>query len=305
MKAGWIDPEAAKVLVAGGTTAFRLSEGREGWVERFGETALISADRDEDIRDLLGELEDFARGCDWSFGRVFGRRRVVAPGASDVPFLLRGDPALPSTEIVRESGLNYEVDFALSYSPGLFPDQRGNRTVLRRLQPGTVLNTFAYTCAFSVAAAAEGAQTVSVDVSKASLQRGRRNFSLNGIATDGHLFVAEDVPTYLARLGRRGQRFDAIILDPPTFGRGGGRRTFRVERDFPELVAMAAALLEPGGSLLLSTNYSAWTAGSLREIATGVLPRGVVFESAPPASDFREGSGSATVWAHLPSSGSA
>jgi 23S rRNA (cytosine1962-C5)-methyltransferase len=172
--------------------------------------------------------------------------------------LIHGNPASPK-RIATERSLLFEVDFSLGYNPGLFTDQRANRVFLSDLAPKRLLNTFAHTCAFSVAAAASGAETLSVDISKSSLARGRRNFELNSLDTTGHRFVAEDVPTFLRRLAKRGEKFDAIILDPPTFGRGGGGKTFRFERDFPQLLADSLALSTPGASILLSTNCTSWS----------------------------------------------
>src|SRR4029077_8305013 len=105
------------------------------------------------------------------------------------------------------------------YSVGLFVDQRENRRYVREMEPKRLLNCFAYTCSFSVAAAAGGAQTVNVDLLKKNLARGRENFALNALSTADHRFIADDVRPVLRRLARRGEKFDMIILDPPTFSR--------------------------------------------------------------------------------------
>ena len=160
-----------------------------------------------------------------------------------------------------------------------------------------MLNTFAYTCAFSVAAAAAGASTVSVDISKSSLRRGRRNFELNHLDLSGHRFVEEDVPAYLARLARREEKFDAIILDPPTFGRGGGRRTFRVGDDFENLLRGALKIAAPDAAILLSTNYSAWSDKDLMQLA-GQTAGGAKFHfhRTPPQPDFPGITHSNALW---------
>lgn len=294
--ARWIDPATAAEIEATDTTAFRLAWGEGCQVERFGTTAVVSARSNEGIMELCRELESRCKQGGWSPSRIFRKLLVRSPEEKDTPELVRGEKSLDPREIVRESGLLFEVDFSASYSPGLFCDQRANRDFLRRMKPSRVLNTFAYTCAFSVAAASVGAGTVSVDISKSSLQRGRRNFELNGIGAAGHAFVTEDVLTYLARLVRRGEKFDAIILDPPTFGRGSGKRTFRVERDFAELVQLAHAVAAPGARILLSTNFQEWTREDLRAKARAELPRGTLFEEIPPAPDYFEASPSVGIW---------
>jgi len=288
-----MDPGVAGGLVAAGTTAFRLAWGGGCEVQRFATSALVSARSEDEAGGLAREMAAWCGRSGWAPARVFRRILVRGPGGNDTPALIGGEAGASPRELVSESGLAFEVDFSASYSPGLFCDQRANRDFLRHLGPSRVLNTFAYTCAFSVAAAASGAQTVSVDISKSSLQRGRRNFELNGIGTAGHRFVTEDVPTYLARLARRGEQFDAIILDPPTFGRGRGKRTFRVGRDLPDLVRAALAVAAPGARILLSTNFQEWSRNDLREF----VPRGTRIESVTPGPDFLECPSSVSVWA--------
>ena len=193
---------------------------------------------------------------------------------------------------IRENDLLYRIDFQSGYSQGLFLDQRGNRLALRqRMRPGaTLLNCFAYTCAFSVAAATGGAQSTSVDLSRRSLDWGRENFRLNGLdpATD-HQFFAGDVFEHLRRFGKQGRRFDAVVLDPPTFSRDRRGRVFRVEDDFGELAALAAALLAPDGALLCSSNARSLTAPTFRQMILSALPGSAKqwqTEPAPMPPDF-------------------
>ena len=294
----WIADNLLHNLEADGTTACRVALGRGFWIERFGTSALISS-RSE-IGALPEDLLTRAENAGWALKRIFLRRLVREPGQLDVPTQIFGDPQASPREIVSECGLLYEIDFSASYSVGLFTDQRANREFVRARKPARLLNTFAYTCAFSVAAAHVGAETVSVDVSKSSLQRGRRNFELNGIATTSHRFVPEDVPAYLRRLSKRGEKFDAVILDPPTFGRAGSGKTFRVERDFGALLAATSEIVSPGGAILLSTNFSGWTTRDLIAAASGILPPETRFEIVPPPPDFFGETPSATVWALLP-----
>src|SRR5207302_6472558 len=125
----------------------------------------------------------------------------------------------------------------------------------RQSKPNRFLNCFAYTCSFSVAAASVSAQTLNVDLSKKSLGRGRQNFALNELSTEGHRFIADDVRSVLRRLARRGEKFDMIILDPPTFSRPKGGAAFHVERDFEDVIAAALEVAARGAKILLSTNY--------------------------------------------------
>ena len=193
---------------------------------------------------------------------------------------------------VRENGLRYRIDFQGGYSQGIFLDQRGNRLALhQRLRPGaSLLNCFAYTCAFSVAAAAGGARTTSVDLSRRSLDWGQENFRLNALdLSTGHEFFAGDVFDHLRRFQKQGRQFDAVVLDPPTFSRDRKGRVFRVEDDFGELAALAAPLLAPGGVLLCSSNARSLTTSGFRRMILNALPAGSnpwQMDPAPMPSDF-------------------
>ncbi len=295
----WIEPGLVAESEQAGTTAHRICSAEDYWIERFGATAMISLkDRNEADR-LMGELDSWLGRAELSVSRIYLRHLVRQPRENDQPILLRGDVSQPSQEVVRESGLLYEVDFATGYSVGLFCDQRANRLHLRSLAPRRVLNTFAYTCAFSVAGAVEGAETLSVDLSKASLKRGRRNLELNALDPAEHRFLADDVLAVLPRLVQREEKFDAIILDPPTFGRSSPRKAFRAAHDYEDLIALAVACATPGASILLSTNCSALSTEKLRSMGARVVRGKATFHREPAQPDFPAGHGSATVWMRL------
>jgi 23S rRNA (cytosine1962-C5)-methyltransferase len=294
----WIDQNLAAKFESESTTAFRLAAGLGFWVERYGTTALISHRPEIPSAQILAELRAWTDQSTWSPSRIFCRQLIRSPGEKDTPVLLEGEPSISPREVVMESGLLFEVDFHSGYNPGLFCDQRANRAYLRNLHPKRVLNTFSHTGAFSVAAASVGAETISVDISKSFLQRARRNFELNDLPPENHRFVVEDVPTYLRRLGKRGDSFDAIILDPPTFGRGGTGKTFCVERDFPTLLADTLILAQPSAAILLSTNFSEWDADHLAEEALRGAPT-ASFQKILTPPDFFGSPPSATLWLHL------
>ncbi|MFO0859145.1 MAG: class I SAM-dependent methyltransferase [Phycisphaerales bacterium] len=176
-----------------------------------------------------------------------------------------GEPQ-PDFLLIREHDWKLEIRLYDGLSTGLFLDQRENRrfvadwvhqrTKARGKSP-TVLNTFAYTCAFSVAAARAGATTASVDVSPRYLDWGKRNFEHNGLDPTPHRFARMDTFEFLAYAGRKGLTFDFIILDPPSFASGNkkkGIRPWSSVADYSRLVREAAALLEPQGVLFASTN---------------------------------------------------
>ena len=158
--------------------------------------------------------------------------------------------------LIKENGVSLEVSFQSGYSQGIFLDQRDNRAEVRRLMaPGKrLLNTFAYTGAFSVSAAMAGAETTTLDLSQPYLDWAKRNFSHNGLDPAAHHFCKGDTFHWLKRFAKQGRSFDGIVLDPPTFSRDEKGKVFRVEENFGELAALANDLLTPDGWLFCSTN---------------------------------------------------
>jgi 23S rRNA (cytosine1962-C5)-methyltransferase len=178
------------------------------------------------------------------------RREDLAPRAP-----VRGTAAPDEIEILEE-GIPYGARLGDGLATGIYLDQRGNRKRLREMAAGRrVANLFAYTCAFSVAAARGGAAiTVSVDASVAALDRGQANFARAGLPLGPHAFVADDAFAWLARAKAKRERYDLIVLDPPSFSTTK-HTTFTVESGYVDLAAQALELLAPGGALLACSNH--------------------------------------------------
>ena len=190
-------------------------------------------------------------------------------------WLLAGDPA-PTDLTVRENGLVYRVDMVKDLHTGLFHDQRQNRVEFRRQAAGCrVLNLFSYTGAFSVAAAAGGAEQVtSVDASGRYLDWARDNFRLNSIATEGHEFIAGDCFVELDRLAKAGRSFDLVFVDPPSFSTTRKSR-FTTSGGTSELVQKILRLMSPGGLLVTSSNLQKMPMEKyLKELRKGSLAVG-------------------------------
>jgi 23S rRNA (cytosine1962-C5)-methyltransferase len=287
-----ITPEQLAALAAEQTTAHRLWTGLDGWVERFGDDCLVSAV--DDGSGIAGQLSGWLSQLGLHAGRVFVRRLVKQPGEDDKPRQIFGATG-DAKAVVLERGLKFGVDFEAGYSAGLFCDQRMNRAHLESLRPRRVLNCFAYTCAFSVSAARAGAETLNLDLSRKSLDRGRENLALNNFSTERHRFIADDVFAVLPRLARRGEKFDAIILDPPTFSRGAKGRVFRAEKDFDALLELALDVAAPGAAILLSTNARELDADALVHIGGGLR----CHEVSPPG-EYPPGASSTTLWMAAP-----
>jgi 23S rRNA (cytosine1962-C5)-methyltransferase len=302
MSSGWIDASLFRDFQAEGTDAHRLCTMEDGWVERFGHDILISFKRVLIRERLIQELKDWANGISFKFDRIFARFVPRKSEERDPPRLICGNASENLQTIATERHLKFGIDFRAGFSVGLFPDQRENRSFVRHIAPMRLLNCFAYTCSFSVSAAYVGATTLNIDLSKKSLARGRENFALNSLPTMGHRFIVDDVMTVLPRLARKGEKFDVIILDPPTFSRSPGGKTFHVENDFEKLLVDSLDLTERNSHVLVSTNCS-----TLREHALEVMARyglkaarrAGTFHRSPPLPDFPPGTGASSIWLTL------
>lgn len=176
------------------------------------------------------------------------QREALAPAA---PWLGAAVPEL----IAYENGLRYLIRPGAGLSVGLFLDMRETRAWVRAQAAGrTVLNCFAYTCGFGVAAAAGGAaRVVNLDAARTVLEWGRQNYAVNGLPAGEQDFIFGDVFDWLQRFGRRGQTFDLVIVDPPSYATTKHSR-FSVSRDYATLAAQAARVVAPGGWLVACAN---------------------------------------------------
>jgi 23S rRNA (cytosine1962-C5)-methyltransferase len=165
------------------------------------------------------------------------------------------------------------------------------------MRPGhKLLNTFAYTGAFSVSAAMVGAETTTLDLSQTYLDWAKRNLCHNSLDPAAHHFCKGDTFHWLRRFARQGRRFDGIVLDPPTFSRDEKGKVFRVENDFGELAALAAQVLAPGGWLFCCTNFRGMTPAEFERQIRSKLPRPMTARHAPMPGDFTDRAYLKSVW---------
>ena len=192
--------------------------------------------------------------------------------------------------IARESGIRYEMRADSGQSYGLFLDQRLQRQwVLNNSKDKEVLNLFAYTCGFSVAAALGSAKLVtSVDTNKNVLNWGRKNFEVNGLDPAGARFLLRDSIDFLDQCVKKESKFDLIICDPPSFSRGE-KGVFKIESSLEPLIKKCLTCLKPDGALLFSTNFENFYIDDIRRIILKVKGElGLQFQlnNILPALDF-------------------
>lgn len=260
------------------TTAFRLihgaTDGWPGWyVDRLGDFLLSQAEgplNAEQTRQLTQLSEALSPRIAGAYHKTL-TRRVGQSAALDLsPRLVFGERA-PTPLVILENGVRFELSLAEGYSMGLFLDQRDNRRRFLVNYVGAdfplfpegvsgreMLNVFAYTCGFSICAAKAGARTTNLDLSKKYLAWGKRNLARNELEPAEHDWIEGDALEWLRRLSKKQRRFDAIVLDPPTFSQSKASGSFRAERDYGKLMSAALPLLKSPGVVLACTNAAAF-----------------------------------------------
>lgn len=180
----------------------------------------------------------------------------------------RNEPLPESWNIAVE-----DIQFKLSITGfghlGIFPEQRNSwkwiQDTIKAAQPNrneriTVLNLFAYSGGSTLAAAKAGAAVCHLDASKGMVTRARENAQINGLEKAPVRWIVEDVTKFLEREDRRNSRYDAIILDPPSFGRGKSGEVYKIERDIIPTLDKCVRLLTPNPLfVLLSCHTPAFT----------------------------------------------
>ena len=245
------------------TTAFRVFNGEgDGFggltIDYFDGFYLISWYSEgmyafkELVVAALGQVVDF-KG-------VYEKKRFDTKGQyiDDDDFVTgqRGEFPL----IVQENGVNFAVYLNDGAMTGIFLDQREVRNAIKEnyAQGKTVLNTFSYTGAFSVAAALGGAvKTTSVDLAKRSSSKTIEQFSVNGIDYESQDILVMDVFNYFKYAKRKELKFDLVILDPPSFARSK-KYTFSTAKDYPGLMKEAIAITGKNGVIVASTNNASF-----------------------------------------------
>ncbi|MFQ3661871.1 MAG: class I SAM-dependent rRNA methyltransferase [Chloroflexaceae bacterium] len=248
------------------TTAYRWiygeGDGLPGLVvDRYGDYAVLQTYA-ESARVVVPLVALALRSCDPALRGVGLRERPSddAPGGGDretgdeeAPTALRAlwGEAPPPDLVVQEHGLYVYADLYRGQKTGLFLDHRENRRTVEGLVRGrTVLNCFAYTGGFSLyALRGQAAHVISVDVGKGLAEAAAANVALNRLDVSRHQFITEDCFALLDAYAKAGRRFQAVILDPPSFARQK-RSLHGAMRAYVRINSLALRCLEPGGLLI-------------------------------------------------------
>ena len=156
---------------------------------------------------------------------------------------------------------------------GLFPEQATNwdwfsELIRQANRPIKVLNLFAYTGGATVAAAAAGASVVHVDAAKGMVQAAKENAALSGLKDAPIRYIVEDCRKFMERELRRGNRYDGIIMDPPSYGRGPTGEVWHLEESIDSFVALTAGLLSDNPLFFLLNSYTTGLSASAMKYVT-------------------------------------
>jgi len=186
---------------------------------------------------------------------------------------------------VTENNLHYHIELGRTQNMGLFLDMKNGRSwVQKNTRDKRVLNLFAYTCAFSIAALDGGAShVVNIDVSKAALSKGRENHRLNHQDLKSVTFEGVDIFKSYSRLKKHGP-YDLLICDPPQFQKG----RVDVKRDYKKIIRRIPELLKPDGQLMLCLNSPELTDKFLFDTISANCPQCRFVENILPPKAFKE-----------------
>ena len=251
-----------------------LDSGDGRKLERFGKYVLARPCSQAMWRPSKGAAE--WERADASFDREDGNR-------------WHGRSNLPKEWQIETAGIKFKLGGTDFGHLGIFPEQRAQWRWIREqakvegedkrrnstvqpstfnLQPFKVLNLFAYSGGSTMAAALGGAEVCHLDASKGMVEWARENARLNGLADHPIRWIVDDAHKFMKREIRRGHKYDAIILDPPTFGRGAGGEMYKIERDLKDTLGLVKDLLSDSPSFVL---FSSHTPGLSQIVAENIL----------------------------------
>lgn len=236
-------------------------DGRK--LERFGDVTLS---RPCEQADWPRQRPELWQGSSATFERAGGW--IVQEGA-----------VLPQSWNVTINDITMKLKPTPAGHLGVFPETRALwdsiTDALRPTPDASVLNLFAYSGGATLAAARAGCSVCHLDSSKSMVTRARENAALNDLADAPIRWIVDDVTKFLDREIRRGRRYDAIMLDPPSFGRGRGGEQYKIDKDLIGTLEKCKALLSDTPAFVLLTSHTqGMTAADLESVLADVLGEG-------------------------------
>ncbi|MBO6066758.1 MAG: class I SAM-dependent methyltransferase [Kiritimatiellae bacterium] len=233
---------------------YRLLDSGDGSkLERFGRYVLARPCAQALWRRELSDAEWAA--ADASFDREDGNN-------------WHGRANLPKEWTIETCGIKFRLSGTDFGHLGIFPEQRDQWRWITGRKFHSALNLFAYSGGSTMACALAGAEVCHLDASKGMVEWARENARLNALEDRPIRWIVDDAHKFMRRELRRGRKYDAIILDPPTFGRGAGGETYKIERDLKETMELVKSLLSADPAFVL---FSSHTQGLSCKVAEKIL----------------------------------
>ena len=232
-----------------------LDFGRGRRLERFAGWVL---DRPSPVAEKIPKADPHA----WRAAQARFIRGENDEGRWDIRPIDKNSPDVPPQRwSIAHAGFQLELKRSPFGHVGVFPEQAENwdwiaRRVRAAGRPLKVLNLFGYTGGSTLAAAAAGAEVTHVDAALNTVRWARRNADLSGMADAPIRWVAEDAQKFVRRELRRGNGYDAVMLDPPSYGHGTRGEVWRLSKHLPKLLAMCGELTESRGAFILLTCHT-------------------------------------------------
>ncbi|HEV3003951.1 MAG TPA: class I SAM-dependent methyltransferase [Pirellulales bacterium] len=189
---------------------------------------------------------------------------------------------LPEPWAVAHGPITLELKLTPFGHLGLFPEQATNwdwiaGQVARAPEPIKLLNLFAYTGAATLAAANVGAEVTHVDAARNTVAWARRNAHCSGLTAAPIRWIVDDARTFVGRELKRGNRYHAVVLDPPSYGHGANGKVWQLEEQLPELLMLCFELISTDPRFLLLTCHSpGFDAPRLAELLSRSAPNGAI-----------------------------
>jgi len=246
---------------------FELIDASHGErLERWGDKILIRPDPQV--------IWKTPRGADWSRADAIYHRSEKGGGRWENKTLPDEGWVIDCSDLklrVRPTGFKHT---------GVFPEQavnwdwmRGVIDTAKRAQPPKILNMFAYTGGATLACAAAGASVCHVDASKGMVNWARENAGLSGLAEKPIRWIVDDCKKFVERELRRGGKYDGIVMDPPSYGRGPTGEVWKLEDEIYPLVELCAGLLSDNPLFFMLNSYTTGLAPSVSGYILGAVIR--------------------------------
>ena len=257
---------------ANGWSAFEVLDASAGEkLERWGQVTLVRPDPQV--------IWNTPRDSAWEKANARYNRSSEGGGSWSVRSLPQSEWEIPYRELrfrIRPTGFKHT---------GLFPEQAVNWDLMSGLiraagRQLNILNLFAYTGGATLACAAAGARVCHVDASKGMVQWARENAALSGLSERPVRWIVDDCKKFVEREIRRGVRYDGVVMDPPSYGRGPGGEVWKLEDSVYELVRTCAQVLSEDARFFLLNSYTTGLSPSVMQyilsVTVGAMHGGTV-----------------------------